>query len=116
MVGKLFAECGRFLPVKLQRVQPALDLCLGDQFLGRVNKHTHQGNKWRQFTGDFRNGCDRNIARAPFVEHEAQRVGAGLDRCHRIVRVRNAADLDLQAHADLFLFLFGVSRLVLGVR
>jgi hypothetical protein len=67
MVGKLFAECGRFLLKCSHPIPPGSAITLGRP----TNTWGRGGNARAILATDV-----TNIPRALFVEHEAQRIGA----------------------------------------
>src|SRR5438477_8347206 len=84
--------------MKLQGVQAAFVDSAADEVLRRIHEYANPGYERRQITDDPSSLYQRDIARTLRIKHEAQRVGSRFDSRASVGSVRNAADLDFQAH------------------
>src|SRR5581483_11758406 len=96
--GKLAAERGGFIAVELEEVEGAFADCPGNSLRGGIDEDTDLDDGRRQFAGDFGGGIQSDEARALFVEHEADGIGACGGGGEAIGDAGDTADFDNGAH------------------
>jgi len=81
-----------FIAMKLQQVQPHLAHHAFDPGRWRIHEQPYRANKWRQGRHNFRCAFRHDMARAVFVEHQADGITSMRNSCQSILNASDAAN------------------------